>query len=91
MATLVYIKKNKCKSDHGAWGLQKAYFQAYLIHCHGPKVFVVGKAKEVMSEMSGDHGREKSNIFHSYEERGEEEGEKVKHEENSKKCPFWHI
>ena len=24
---------------------KKAYFQAYIIHCHGPMVFVVRKAK----------------------------------------------
>jgi hypothetical protein len=29
-------------------------------------------------------------VFHTYKERKEEEGEKVKHEENSQKCPFRH-
>jgi hypothetical protein len=31
------------------------------------------------------------NIFHCYEERREEEGEKVKHEEKSQIVPFEHI
>jgi hypothetical protein len=28
-------------------------------------------------------------VFHSNEERREEEGEKVKHEEKFQNCPFW--
>jgi hypothetical protein len=28
-------------------------------------------------------------IIHSYEERREGDGEKIKHEENSQNCPFW--
>ena len=39
--------KKKCKSDHGTWGPHKAYFQVYIIHCHGPTCYVMGEAKEV--------------------------------------------
>ena len=28
-------------------------------------------------------------FFHSYEERREENGEKIKHEDNFQNCPFW--
>ena len=54
--TSVYIKK-QCKIDHGTWGSQKVYFQAYI--CHGPKGLAMGEAKEVLSlQMSRDHARE---------------------------------
>ena len=55
----VYTKEKKCKSDHGTRGPQKVYFQAYIIHCHGPISFVVGEAKEVLSlQMLGDYDKE---------------------------------
>ena len=41
-------REKKCKSDHATWGPQKAYLNAYIIHCHGPVSFVVGEAKEVL-------------------------------------------
>lgn len=34
--------------DHETWGSQKAYFQAYIIHYHGPMGFAVGEAKEAL-------------------------------------------
>jgi hypothetical protein len=59
MTTLLYIKKNKCKSDYKTWGFQKANFQAYIIHCHGPTSFAVGEAKKGLSlQISRDHDRE---------------------------------
>ena len=40
--------------DHETWGSQKAYFQAYIIHYHGPMDLTMGEAKEVHSlQMSG--------------------------------------
>ena len=59
--TSVYINKKKCKSDHGTWGRQKAYFQSYIIHSYGPTGFAVGEAKMILSPiMSSDHGKEMS-------------------------------
>ena len=49
-ATLVYIKKIKCKIDYGTWGPQKAYFQAYT-----STIMVQGV---LLLQMSGGHGRE---------------------------------
>ena len=63
----------------------------------------VREAKEVLSlQMSRGHGKEipfsyththiiLSKVIQVYEERREEEGEKVKHEENSQNYPFGHI
>ena len=43
----------------GTWGPQKAYFHAYIIHCHDPVGFAMGKVKEVLSlQMSRDHGKQ---------------------------------
>ena len=47
--SLWFRSRKKCKSDYGTWGLQKAYFQAHIIHCHGPTSFGMGEAKEVLS------------------------------------------
>ena len=68
MTTSVYIKqKKKCKSDHGTWGPQKAYFHAYIIHYYGPTGFAVGEAKEVLSlQKSRDHGSEMPFLFFKF-------------------------
>ena len=29
-------QKKKCQSDHGVWGPQRTYFEAYIVHWHGP-------------------------------------------------------
>jgi hypothetical protein len=48
----------ECKCDHKTWDPQKAYFQAYIIHYHGPTGFAVGKAKEVfLQQKLMDHGK----------------------------------
>ena len=85
-------KKKKCKSNHATWGPWKAYFHAYIIHCHDPMGFAMGRAKEVISmHMSGDHGRERCQLFFIVMRKWREgEGEKVKHEETLQNCPFWH-
>ena len=38
-------EKIKCKSEHGTWGPQKAYFKACIIHCYGPTSFAMGEEK----------------------------------------------
>ena len=59
--SLRYTSRKKCKSDHGTWGLRKAYFQAYIIHYHDPMSFAMGEAKEVLLlQMTRDHGKEMS-------------------------------
>ena len=51
-------QENNRKSDHGTCGLQKAYFQTYIIHYHGPMSIAMGEAKEVLSlQMPRDHGK----------------------------------
>jgi hypothetical protein len=56
---LRFTSRKECKSAHGTWGPQKAYFQAYTIHCHNSMGFVVGEAKGVLLlQPSGDHGIE---------------------------------
>ena len=38
---------------------KKAYFEAYIIHYHGPKGFALGRAKDVLSlQMLRDHSIE---------------------------------
>ena len=76
--TSIHIKKHK-----KTWGPLKAYFQSYIIHCHGPTCFVVRKANEVLLlQMSKDQGREMSFYLFTYfrtllslQGRMEEEGE----------------
>ena len=51
-----HFGEEKRKNDHWTWGLEKAYFHAYIVHCHGPTIFDVGEAKEVLlQQRSGDH------------------------------------
>ena len=76
-------KKKNCESEHGTWGPQKAYFQAYIIHCHGPTSFAVGDANEILSlQMSMNHDREMLFIYINRPKEfiitRKEEGEKLK-------------
>ena len=83
LGPLWFTSRKKCESDHETRDSQKAYFQAYGVHSHGPKDFAVGEAKEVLSlQMLGDHGKEmlfiykyksiSTKCFHSYKERKRE-------------------
>ena len=90
----------KLKSDHGTWGFQKASFEAYNIHYHGPKGFAMGKAKEVLS-MQMDHDKEMpvlgnvngskkiAKYFHDFEEGRKGEGRTWR--KSPPKMPFWHV
>ena len=53
----VYTKQ-KCQRAHRYWGPQKTIFKPCSIHWHGPTVFLLGRAKEVVWEKQpGAHGR----------------------------------
>jgi hypothetical protein len=74
---------------------ERPIFRSILFHCHGPTCFVVGEGREVLwLQMSRDHDRDLPNIYiYIYGQTffivtREEEGEKFKHEENSRNCHF---
>ena len=83
-------RKKNGTSDHGIWGPQKAYFHAYIIHCHGPTCLVVGDSERQKRfspyKYQGAVAKKcrfyiilyfyiYPNCFHSYEQWREEEGE----------------
>lgn len=58
------LRKKNCKSDHGVFGPQKTYFQAYIIHYHDPTDIAVSRKKEDLSlPKSTDHDREMLSTF----------------------------
>jgi hypothetical protein len=56
-------EEEKCKSERGTWGPQKAYFQAYIIHYHGPAGFCNGRDKKKHSLAANVMGpRQRNNV-----------------------------
>lgn len=56
LGPLRFTSRKQCKNDHGTWGPPKGCFEAYIMHCHGPKGIAIGVAKEVLLlQMSWDH------------------------------------
>ena len=56
---LQLTSKTKCQSNKGAWGPQKAYFQASFIYYYGPTDFAPKEAKKCSLIVKiNDHGRE---------------------------------